>query len=148
MFLFLFLQTAVVQFGPSSLSIELYGNGTHHDLKTDIQVKGIYTTKVGDHYSKTSLKRPLKKDQKIGLQDRLLLNAGQKYCRMPQRKHSAILSTFIKLPFTIKTFVLSIFKWPLKTGFTVFLSQVGLQKRRVILIFLFSTSINVVCVQK
>ena len=24
-----------------------------------------------------------------------------------------------KLPFTIKTFVLSIFKWPLKTGFTV-----------------------------
>ena len=34
-------------------------------------------------------------------------------------EHSAILSTFIKLPFSIKTFVLSIFKWPLKTGFTV-----------------------------
>ena len=34
--------------------------------------------------------------------------------------HSAILSTFIKLPFSIKTFVLSIFEWPLKTGFTVF----------------------------
>ena len=32
---------------------------------------------------------------------------------------SAILSTFIKLPFVIKTFVLSIFEWPLKTGFTV-----------------------------
>ena len=30
----------------------------------------------------------------------------------------AILSTFIKLPFSIKTFVLSIFKQPLKTGFT------------------------------
>ena len=29
------------------------------------------------------------------------------------------LSTFIKLPFSIKTFVLSIFKWPPKTGFTV-----------------------------
>ena len=28
-------------------------------------------------------------------------------------------STFIKLPFSIKTFVLSIFKCPLKTGFTV-----------------------------
>ena len=41
------LQTAVVQFGPSSLSIEMYSTGTHHDLKTDIQVKGIYTTKVG-----------------------------------------------------------------------------------------------------
>ena len=34
-------------------------------------------------------------------------------------KHSAILSTFINLPFAIQTFVLSIFEWPLKTGFTV-----------------------------
>ena len=31
----------------------------------------------------------------------------------------AILSTFIKLPFVIKIFVLSIFEWSLKTGFTV-----------------------------
>ena len=53
-------------------------------------------------YSKTCLKRPLKKDQKIGFQDRLLLSAGQKYCRVLIREHSAILSTFIKLPFTIK----------------------------------------------
>ena len=36
-----------------------------------------------------------------------------------QGEHSAILSTFIKLPFVIKIFVLSIFEWPLKTGFTV-----------------------------
>ena len=35
------------------------------------------------------------------------------------REHSAILSTFIKLSFVFKTFVLSIFEWPLKTGFTV-----------------------------
>ena len=34
-------------------------------------------------------------------------------------EHSAILSTFIKLPFVFKTFVLSIFECPLKTGFTV-----------------------------
>ena len=27
---------------------------------------------------------------------------------------------FVKLPFVIKTFVLSIFEWPLKTGFTVY----------------------------
>ena len=40
------------------------------------------------------------------------------------REHSAILSTFIKLPFVFKTFVLSIFEWPLKTGFTVFLQTV------------------------
>ena len=38
---------------------------------------------------------------------------------MLQWKHSAILSTFIKLPFSIKTFVLSISKWLLKTGFAV-----------------------------
>ena len=55
----------------------------------------------------------------IDFQDRLSLNAGQKYCRMLQGEHSAILSTFIKLPFVIKIFVLSIFEWPFKTGFTV-----------------------------
>ena len=38
---------------------------------------------------------------------------------MLQGEHSAILSTFIKLPFVFNTFVLSTFKWPLKTGFTV-----------------------------
>ena len=38
---------------------------------------------------------------------------------MLQREHSAILSTFIKLPFGIKIFDLSIFDWPLKAGFTV-----------------------------
>ena len=57
---------------------------------------------------------------KIVFQIQLSLNAGQKYCRMLQGEHSAILSTFIKLPFVIKIFVLSIFNWPLKTGFTVF----------------------------
>ena len=37
-------------------------------------------------------------------QDRLSLIAGQKFCKM----HSAIVSTFIKLPVVIKTVVLSI----------------------------------------
>ena len=36
------------------------------------------------------------------------------------REHSAILSIFIKLPFVLKNFVLPIFEWPLKTGFTVY----------------------------
>ena len=35
------------------------------------------------------------------------------------REHSAILSTFIKLSFAFKTFVLSFFEWPVKTGLTV-----------------------------
>ena len=54
--------------------------------------------------SKPCLKWPLKKE------DQLSLNAGQKYCRMLQGlqgEHSAILLTFIKLPFVIKIFVLS-----------------------------------------
>ena len=42
---------------------------------------------------------------KNGFQDRLSLNAGQKYF-------------FIKLPVVIKLFVLSIFEWPFYTGFT------------------------------
>ena len=38
------------------------------------------------------------------------------------KEHSAIFSTFIKLPFVFKTFVLSIFEWLLnnKTDFTVY----------------------------
>ena len=50
-------------------------------------------------YSKISLKQPLKRRPKIVFQDRLSLNVG-------------------KLPSVFKTFVLSIFKWPLKTGLT------------------------------
>ena len=41
---------------------------------------------------------------------------------MLQGEHSAILLTFIKLPFVIKIFVLSIFEWPFYTGFTVYAS--------------------------
>ena len=69
-------------------------------------------------YSNTCLKRPLKKKTEICFHNGLFPNAGQKYCRM-LLEHSAILLTFIKLPFVLKTFVLSIFEWPLKTGFTV-----------------------------
>ena len=89
---------------------------------------------------KTCVKLPLSKRPKIGFQDQLSLNtgqkycrmldagqkycrmldAGQKYCRMLPGEHSAILSTFIKLPFVIKIFVLSIFERLLYTGFTVF----------------------------
>ena len=74
---------------------------------------------MGMSYSKTYVKRPLSKRPKNCFQDRLLLNAGQKYCRMLQREHSAIIRTFIKLPVVIKTFVLSIFEWPFYAGFTV-----------------------------
>ena len=83
---------------------------------TSIQtVKGwLYT------HSKTCVKQPILKRPKIDFQEQLLLNAGQKYCRMLQREHSAILSTFIELPFVIKIFVLSTFEWLFYTGFAVF----------------------------
>ena len=38
---------------------------------------------------------------------------------MRQWEHSAILLTFIELPFVIKIFILSIFEWLFYTGFTV-----------------------------
>ena len=74
---------------------------------------------VNCEYSKTCLKQSLSQRPNIGIHDQLSLYACQKYCRMLQREHSAILPTFIKLPFVIVIFVLSIFEWPLKTGFTV-----------------------------
>ena len=65
-----------------------------------------------------------KEDQKLFFQDPLSLNAGQKYSRMLQ----AFCNTFDliisrKLPYAIKACVLSIFKWPLKTGFTVLVNS-------------------------
>ena len=82
----------------------------HQEEKTRTQMNQDTT------YSKTCVKRPLSKRQKIVFQAPLLLNADQKYCRMLQGEHSAILSTFIELPFVIKIFVLSIFEWQLRTG--------------------------------
>ena len=72
--------------------------------------------------SKTCVIRPLSKRPTIGFQVKLSLNAGQKYCRMLQEEHSAIISTFIKLPFVIKIFVLFIFEWLFYTGFTAFIT--------------------------
>ena len=50
----------------------------------------------------TNTVKPVKNGQ-IGFQDQISLNAGQKYYR---GEHSAILLTFIKLPFVIKIFIL------------------------------------------
>ena len=75
-------------------------------------------------YSKTCVKWPLSKRPQIVFQDKLSLNAGQPYCRMLQGEHSAILSTFIKLPIVIKIFVLSIFERPFYTGFSVYAADV------------------------
>ena len=65
-------------------------------------------------YSKTCPKRKFKKKTKIDIQE-----CRSKVLQNASREHSAILSTFIKLPFVFKTFDLSTFEWWLKTGFTV-----------------------------
>ena len=71
-------------------------------------------------YSKTCLKRPLKKKTKIGFQDRLSFNADKKYCRTLQESILQYFGPSLSLPFVIKIFVLSIFEWPLKAGFSFF----------------------------
>ena len=77
-------------------------------------------------YSKTCLKGPLSKEPKIVFKTnyRLMKVKSIAECSkgsiLQYLEHSAILLTFIKLPFVIKVFVLSIFEWQLKTGFTIY----------------------------
>ena len=85
----------------------------------------------GVKYLKTCVKHPLSKIQKkmvFKTNYRLMqvksisecspFNAGQKYCSVLQGEHSAIILTFIKIPF-VKPLYLSIFEWPFYTGFIV-----------------------------
>ena len=72
-------------------------------MSTSLKSIIVYYTEIAI-YSKTCLKRPLKNAPKIGFKYRFSLNAGQKYCRMLQGEHSAIINTFIVLPFSIKTY--------------------------------------------
>ena len=76
----------------------------------------ITSCKTDFKYGKTCRKRPLKKMTKIGFQDRLSLNQVKRIAECSE--HSAIRSTYIKLPFVIKIFVWSVLEWPLKTSFT------------------------------
>ena len=123
------MSTSVLKALPGKLDIKrhspsiLYLHALTHsefnqgiELDTRMSVPPFYT-------ENTCVKRPNSKRPKIRFQDQLLLNAGHRYCRMLQGEHFAILSTFIKLPFVIKIFVLSIFEWPFYTGFTVYQSK-------------------------
>ena len=87
----------------------MLGNFSRFFFSSDFFFKINFFDKIFQEYRKTCLKRPLSKRPKIGFQDQLLLNVCQKYYRMLQGEHSAILLTFIKLSFVIKFFVLSIF---------------------------------------
>ena len=67
-------------------------------------------------YRKTYVKRPFPKRQKMVFKTNIRLMQVKS---IAEWEHSAILSTFIKLPFVIKICVLSMFEWPFYTGFTV-----------------------------
>ena len=54
-------------------------------------------------YSKICLNQSLSKRPKVGFQDQLSLNAGQRYCRMFQGKHSAILSTSLSYHLSLRS---------------------------------------------
>ena len=76
-------------------------------------------------YSKTCVKRPLAKRPKIGFQDLLSLNAGQKKCRskvlqnVPLCSKGSILQYF-PLSLSYHLSIRSIFEWRFYTGFTVY----------------------------
>ena len=73
-----------------------YVHNCHTFSETSVTLLGLYFLSAEFlKYSKASKKWPLSKRPKIGFQEQLSLNAGQKYCRMLQGEHSAILSTFI-----------------------------------------------------
>ena len=65
----------------------------------------IFVPKYLIKYSKNT-----QKDQNLVFKTDYHLNAGQKYYRRLREEHSVILSSFIKLPFIIKTGLLSIFE--------------------------------------
>ena len=98
--------------GNTNAEVTNGARGLNFSLILDEHISISFATLSNIQYSKTCVKWPLSKRPKIGYQYQLSLNAGQKYCRMLQGEHSAILSSFIRQLFVIKIFVLSIFEWP------------------------------------
>ena len=95
--------------GFTSLTILMFGV-----RKLQFQRQRVKVHEKRNYYSKTCVKWPLSKRAQIGFQKNYPFIQVKSIV-----EHSAILSTFIKLPFIIKIFVLSVFEWPFYTGFTV-----------------------------
>ena len=81
----------------------------------------------GLHYSKTCLKRLLKKKTEIGFQDGSSLKCRSKVLQntllQHSGEHSAILSTFIKLPFVLRPLFCLFFSGSLRQVLLYLLEQ-------------------------
>ena len=82
----------------------LFTASFHSDIKVPLLPKSTIKPVLSDHSQK---------DRK------LVFNTNYDFMQVKSSEHSAILLTFIKLPFVIKMLVLSIFEGPFYTGFTV-----------------------------
>ena len=69
-----------------------------HNQVPQLTQDTIWESDKNKAYSKPCLKQPHKKKTKVGFQDRLLLNAGQKYCRMLPFKSKAYSKPCLKRP--------------------------------------------------
>ena len=80
-------------------------------------------------YSKTCIKRLFVKDHKLVFKTnyRFMQVKSIAECFKRSNQHSAILLAYIKLPFVIKIFVLSIFEWLFYTGLLVIDAYQNLQ---------------------
>ena len=76
--------------------------GTVHDLQRRKYAGIVKSVLSGD-----SNRRP-----------KIVFKTDYRFMQVKSTAECSILSTFTKLPFVFKTVVLSIFEWPLKTGFT------------------------------
>ena len=90
-------------------SLQVSKSRADHEPITQYSIR---KSRAPNKYSKTCIKRPLKKKNKNWFSRPITA-----FCRSKVLlKHSAMILTFIKLQFVFKTFVLSIFERPLKTG--------------------------------
>ena len=77
----------------------------HYNLDNHVQNVHLW------RYSKTCLKRPLKTKSINWFSSPIIAICSSKVLQNAPREHSVIFSTFIKLPFVFRVFVLSIFEW-------------------------------------
>ena len=103
--------------------LNLKGGYTGSSESTLVKMSHCWKSHAAAHisyYSLTCHKRPLKKKTKTWfLQDRLLLNAGQTYCRMLQESILQYFRPSLCNDLPLRPLFCLFFEWPLKTGFTV-----------------------------